>query len=180
MKRYITNPLIKDTATFIQTSAESGGSVTEVDLTLKPGGGNPFHYHKTYTETFTPLEGDLGLYAGKNQKLIIKPGETYTVPANKLHRFFNPGETEIKFKVTLHPGHEGMENALRIIYGLAGDGLTNKNSIPKKISHLAIIAYTSDMNVPGLPTILFPLLKRIAKKAIAKGDYQKLLDIYCR
>ena len=69
-----------------------------------PGGGNPFHYHTTYTETFTALEGELGLYAGKKQRIVLKPGETYTVQPKQLHRFFNPGNTENKFKVTLNPG----------------------------------------------------------------------------
>ncbi len=179
MKRHLVNPVIKDTATFIQTAAESCGKVSEADFTLMPGGGNPFHYHTTYTETFTALEGELGLYAGKKQRIVLKPGETYTVQPKQLHRFFNPGNTENKFKVTLNPGHEGMENALRILYGMAADGLTNKNSIPKSIKHLAIIGYTSDMRIPGLPELLFPLLKWIAKRAIAKGEYQKLIDKYC-
>lgn len=179
MKRYIVNPLFRDTLTFVQTSAETGGQVSEADLTLMPGGSNPFHYHKTYAETFTALEGELGLYTGKKQKIILKPGETYTVQPNQLHRFFNPGDAEIKFKVELKPGHEGMENSLRILYGMAADGLTDKKGIPKSFRHLSLIAYTSDMNIPGLPTILFPILKRIALRAIAKGKYQKLIDRYC-
>jgi quercetin dioxygenase-like cupin family protein len=179
MKRYIVNPIIKDTATFIQTSAESDGKVSEFDFTLMPGGGNPLHYHKTYSETFTVLQGELGLFAGK-QKIILRQGETYTVQPNQPHRFFNPGDKEIKFKVKLSPGHEGMENALRILYGMAQDGLTDKNSVPKKLKHLAMVAYTSDMNIPGLPRLLFPLLKRIAQRAIAKGEYQKLIDNYCK
>jgi quercetin dioxygenase-like cupin family protein len=59
MKRHIVNPVIKDTATFIQTSAESNGTVSEFDFTLMPGGGNPLHYHKTYSETFTALQVEL-------------------------------------------------------------------------------------------------------------------------
>jgi len=180
MKKYIVNPIIKDTVTFIQTSAESDGKITEADITLMPGGGNPLHYHKTYSETFTALEGELGLGRGKNEMLVLKPGETFTVPPNQLHRFFNPGEKEIKFNVKLNPGHEGMENALRIIYGLAEAGLTDKNSIPKKLKDLALITYISDMNIPGLPTLLFPIMKRIAKRAIAKGEYQKMIDLYCK
>ena len=52
MKRTIVNPIIKDTVTFLQTSQESGGKITEGEITLMPGGGNPLHYHKTYSETF--------------------------------------------------------------------------------------------------------------------------------
>jgi hypothetical protein len=73
-----------------------------------------------------------------------------------LDGFFNPTDKEIKFKVEITPGHEGFENSLRILYGMAADGLTNKKSIPKSFKHIALIACISDMNAPGLLTPLFP------------------------
>lgn len=79
----------------------------------------------------------------------------------------------------MNPGHTGFENSIRIIYGLAADGLTDKHSVPKKLSHKTILIGMSDMNLPGLFTILFPLLKRKANKAKAKGEEQELIDRYC-
>ncbi|MGK7391281.1 MAG: cupin domain-containing protein [Candidatus Cyclobacteriaceae bacterium M2_1C_046] len=180
MQRKIVNSIIKDTATFLQTSIESGGKTSDIDFTLLPGGGNPLHYHKTYTETFTAIDGDLGLKLGKNETKILKPGETYTVEAMALHSFYNPTDKEIKFNVKITPGHTGFENSLRIIYGLAEDGLSDKKSLPKSIKHKAIIVCMSDMNVPGLFTLIYPLLKRIAEKAKANGEEQKLIDKYCK
>ena len=179
MKRTIVNPIIKDVVTFLQTAEESGGKVTEAEITLMPKGGNPLHYHKTYSETFTAIEGELGLKTGKKSVKILKPGETYTVEPMAVHSFFNPSDNQIKFNVKLTPGHEGFENAIRIVYGLAGDGLTNKESVPKSLKHTAIIACMSDMNLPGMLTLLFPILKRMAKKAKANGEEQKLIDKYC-
>ncbi|MEP6796392.1 MAG: hypothetical protein ABJB16_18835 [Saprospiraceae bacterium] len=115
----------------------------------------------------------------KNNSIILKPGESHTVAPMTLHGFFNPTEKEIKFNVRLSPGHTGFENSLRIIYGLASDGLTDKNTIPKSIKHTAIIVCMSDMNLPGLFTILFPVLKFIAKRAKTNGEEQKLIDKYC-
>jgi mannose-6-phosphate isomerase-like protein (cupin superfamily) len=86
-----------------------------------PNGGNPLHSHKTYSETFTAIDGELGVKLGKNKTKILKPGESYTVEAMALHSFFNPTEKEIKFNVKMNPGHTGFENSIRIIYGLAGD-----------------------------------------------------------
>ena len=63
---------------------------------------------------------------------------------------------------------------------MAADVLTNKKSIPKSLKHIALIACMSDMNAPGLLTLIFPLLRRIAKKAKADSEEQKLLDKYCR
>ncbi|MEO5906708.1 MAG: cupin domain-containing protein [Saprospiraceae bacterium] len=179
MKRTIVNPVINDVVTFLQTAEESDGKVTEAEIRLMPGGGNPLHYHKTYAETFTAIDGDLGLKLGGKEIRILKPGETYTVEPISLHCFFNPTEKEINFNVKLTPGHIGFENALRILYGLAADGLTNKKSIPKSLKHSAIIVCMSDTNVPGLLTFLFPLLKRMANKAKATGEEQKLIDKYC-
>lgn len=179
MKRTIVNPIIKDTLTFLRTFEETGGQITEAEITLMPKGGNPLHYHKSYAETFTAIEGELGVKLGNNEKRILKAGESYTVEPRALHSFFNPTEKEIKFNVRINPGHTGFENSLRIIYGLASDGLTDKNTIPKSLTNVAIIVCMSDMNLPGLFTYIFPLLKFIAKRAKANGKEQKLIDRYC-
>lgn len=177
MKRTIVNPVIRDVATFLQTARESKSKLSELEITLMPGGGNPLHYHKTYSETFVAVEGELGLRLGKEQTLILKPGETFTVKPMQLHCFFNPTDQKIKFNIRIEPGHEGFENSLRIIYGLAADGLTNKDSIPKSLTHTALVVTMSDMNAPGLLTWIYPLLTWIAKRA--KGEEQRLKAKYC-
>jgi quercetin dioxygenase-like cupin family protein len=179
MKRTVVNPIIKDTATFLQTSEETNGKLTEIEITLMPGGGNPLHYHKTYSETFTGIEGDLGVNLGKNKSKILKPGESFTVEPMAFHSFFNPADKEIKFNVKMNPGHTGFENSIRIIYGLAADGLTDKNTVPKSIKHMAIVVCMSDMNLPGLFTWLYPLLKFIANREKTNGGEQSLIDRYC-
>jgi len=179
MKRTIVNPLFKDTVTFVRTAAESGGKITEAEIILLPGGKNPIHYHKTYSETFTAIDGEAGVGLGKNKIKILKQGESYTVEPNNLHYWFNPVDREIKFRVEIKPGHEGFENSLRILYGMASDGLTDKNGIPKSIRHMAIVATMADMNIPGFFTLIFPLLKRIAKKAKDSGVEKELIDRYC-
>ena len=179
MERIIVNPIFKDTVTFVRTAAESNGQVSDLELTLLPGGRNPLHYHMSYSETFTAIDGEVGVGLGMIKKRILRPGNSYTVEHNKLHYFFNPTDKEIKFKTEIKPGHEGFENSLRILYGLAEDGLTNKKGIPISIQHKAIIACMSDMNLPGFFTLIFPILKRIAKKAKASGAEQLLIDRYC-
>ena len=72
MKRVIVNPIFRDTVTFIKTSAETNGQFTEAELMLMPGGRNPLHYHLSYSETFTAIDGELGLgLAKKLQHLAI-------------------------------------------------------------------------------------------------------------
>ena len=179
MKRKITNPALRETITFIKTATETKGAVSELEITLLPGGGNPLHYHTSYTETFTALEGELGMELKNKQKLILKPGESYLVKRGEVHRFFNPGHTEIRFRNEVVPGHEGLENTLRIFCGLATDGLYNKKNIPKDFRHLAICGIMSDMRLPGLMVLTTPLLKWVAARASKKGIEQQLINKYC-
>src|SRR5919112_1257787 len=84
MDRTIVNPIFKDTATFLKSSAETNGKYSECEVTLLPGGKNVPHIHKKYSETFTAQQGDLGVKAG-GKTIILKPGETFTVPIGVVH-----------------------------------------------------------------------------------------------
>jgi len=90
MKRKIVNPELKETVTFIKTAAETNGNESVLDILLQPGGGNPLHYHTSYSELFTALEGDLGLKLKNHQQMILKPGESYLVKKGEVHRFLIP------------------------------------------------------------------------------------------
>ncbi len=178
MKTTITNPIFKDTVTFIETCHKSKGNCTRLELTLFPGGGNPMHYHKTFHETFTSIEGELTI-KGKNGSRVLKPGQSYTVKPFELHCFCNTSNAEIKFSITIEPGSTGFENFLRIGYGLAEDGLTNAKSMPKKFQHTAVLMCMSDTNVPGIFKLFNPLFRRAYKQAQKSGEEQRLIDKYC-
>lgn len=138
------------------------------------------HYHTSYIEIFTALEGELGLELENKRQVILQPGESFVVNIGDIHRFFNPGNKQIRFRNEVHPGHEGFENTLRILSGLAADGLYNKKGIPKDITDLAICGIMSDMRLPGLMSLTTPILKIIAARAIKSGKQQQLLDRYCK
>lgn len=180
MQRTIENPLLKDTITFVRTAAETKGEVSELHVSLRPGGGNPLHYHTSYTETFLALQGTLGLELAGRRKIFLQPGESYLIEAGKLHRFFNATQDEIKFRIEIRPGHQGFEETLRIGYGLAVDGRCYNAQTPKDIRHLALCLIRSDMRLPGLPSVLTPLFRIIAVWARRQGVEQELLDRYCR
>lgn len=180
MKRKIINSVIKDTVTFLQTSSETNSMISEIECTLMPKGKNFPHYHKTFTETFTAIDGALGLKLEGNKTKILQPTETYTVQKNQVHSFFNPGNSEIRFNVKITPGHEGFEQSLRILYGLAEDGFTNKKSVPKSLQHIAIIGNLSDSYLPGLMKILSPMFDQLAKKGRRNGIERALIERYCR
>ncbi|MDQ4141587.1 MAG: cupin domain-containing protein [Bacteroidota bacterium] len=173
------NPMIGDKVVFLKTSRESGGECTLMELEVVAGGGNTLHTHTTASETFTVLEGNLEVQAGKERRLL-KPGESFTVPPKTAHCFRNPSQQLIKFQVEFRPGHEGFENSLKIAYGLATDGLTNKKSIPKSFSHLALLSTMSDTYPTGIFSLITPLLRWKARQAREQGIEKELMDKYCR
>ncbi|GAB3521547.1 hypothetical protein GCM10027442_45890 [Emticicia fontis] len=165
---------MQNQATFIQLAYESDGKKTVIENVLQPGGSNQLHYHKTYSETFTAIEGELGLKVGKKKEVrILKPGESFTLSPKTPHCFFNPGEVAIKFRSEVVPGHEGFEKSIMIGFGLNIDGLFKKNLL----RNASIILTIGEMNMPGILSFLEPVLKCIA---YFSKDYQKaLVKKYC-
>lgn len=177
LPKTITHPLIGDTVTFLKTTAETNGAYTLVEVALLPGGGNDAHYHVNYSEVFEVLEGTLGVQYGKAEH-VLNAGDTVTVPPKVVHRFFNKSsEHPVKFRVTIEPARH-FEATLRIAYGLAADGKTNKKGMPH-IWHLAIILQKGESYLPGLPLViqrgLFGVLARIARM---KGVHRELYKYY--
>lgn len=179
MNNVIVNPIFKDSITFLKTAAETNGAYAEHLLTLMPGGNNPMHTHSAFTETFVAVKGVLGVQL-KGERRLLLPGESYIVKRNEPHHFFNPGDEQISFRVIHKPGHVGMENMLRIMYGLATDGLTNKSGIPKNILTIALLGEMGDSRVTGPLSLLNPILSLLAKRARKKGLDKQLLQRYCQ
>ena len=100
--RRIYNPVQKDYVTFLKTAAETQGEYTLVEVELSPGGGVGIHYHKTYSEKFDCLDGELKVQAGKTIH-TLSPGQTSTAHPNINHRFFNTSDKVCKFRVELRP-----------------------------------------------------------------------------
>ena len=173
------NPVIGDKVVFLKTSRETGGAYTLLQLELAPGGGNALHIHGTTAETFIPTEGNLEVQCGKERK-VIGPGACFTVPAGAVHCFHNPTDQPISFQVKLEPGHEGFENSVKIAYGLATDGLTDRRSVPRNFGHLALLVTMSDTYPVGLVSLLMPVLRWKARQARKRGVERNLFERYCR
>ena len=177
-KRIFENPLIKDRIMLVESSNETGGAHTLIEVELQPGGGNWLHYHKYITEKFTAIKGELWIEVGR-QRIRLQPGGSVTAPADSLHRFYNPGDRPVIFRVKLTPGHEMFEQGLVIAYGLAREGRMNKNGIPKNLDHLALLMSLTDTGIPGLFSFIQPFMKWRGNMAIKKGMHHELLKRYC-
>lgn len=176
-KRLFVNPVFKDRATVLKTAHETGGAYTLGELEVAPGGKNFMHTHSAFEETFTAVKGKLGVMLN-SRKYLLQPGESITIPKFAPHYFFNDGTENITCHVKFVPGHDGFVKGLAIAYGLAADGKTNQQGIPKSLAHLALTIDLTDTQPTGLLKLLFPFLKWLAARARKKGTEQKLLEQY--
>ncbi|MBX3254865.1 MAG: cupin domain-containing protein [Chitinophagaceae bacterium] len=179
MNKTITNPIIKDQVTFIQTAASTNGRITTLQVTLMPGGGTPLHYHRNFSETFVVIEGILTIVL-KNNIITLSAGQKITVEKGQSHRFANRSSLPVVFTTIILPGSEGFENALRVLYGLAGDQKTDKKGIPKSLLVLAVISKISDMHPAGAGILLTPLMGTFNFVAGLLGIHKKLTARYCK
>jgi quercetin dioxygenase-like cupin family protein len=178
-QRRIYSPVQKDAAIFLETSEESGGQRSLFEIELAPGGGNAPHWHLTYAERFTAVEGELTVHVDGLEH-ALKPGDQATAEPGVLHRFSNETDEMVRFHVELTPGHRGFEQTLQIGYGLAEDGLTNDKGIPKNLVHTAVLMDLGEMRVAGPIRLLVPLLKVLARWGRRRGVDAALAERYVR
>jgi mannose-6-phosphate isomerase-like protein (cupin superfamily) len=176
--RRIYHPIQKDYATFLQTSEESGGGHTLIEIEVAPGGGTTPHYHLTYAEHFEVISGALEVTVG-GQTRTLTAGEEAVAPVNTLHNFHNATDEPTTFLIELRPGSSGFEKALRVAYGLASDGLSNSKGLPKNLYHTALLFEWGEGRLPGVFAFLGPLFGLLARRARRKGIDRQLEARYC-
>lgn len=179
MERKIYNPIQKDTVTFLKTHADTNGEYTLVQVELADGGGVGLHYHKTYAEKFICTSGEVQVQLDKKIS-SLQPGQSATAPPNVNHLFRNRSGKPCTFTVELRPASRGFEQSLQIGYGLASDGLCKPNGFPKDKLALAWLFEISESNLPGWMSVFEFILRKQAKKAIAKGVDKNLLERYVK
>lgn len=175
----IVNPVIGEEVIFLTTSKQSNGEKTVMEVRIGPKGGNPLHYHKRFSETFSVIEGELSVQVGRD-KMKLKAGEKTTAPMNTKHRFYNTSGKPVRFTVELNPASEGFENVLRIAFGLAQDGKAGPNGMPKSLVHNGILMNMGEGYFVGLFSILERLFRFFGNSQKARRIEKELLEQYCR
>jgi mannose-6-phosphate isomerase-like protein (cupin superfamily) len=118
LPRTIENPLSGERVTFLATTQDSGGQYVRIRNETAAGArGVVPHYHLTYTEAFTVLEGRLDMAVGKTDPFVLRPGESAFVPLRTAHRFWNSSDAPAVFEVEIRPARN-FEKALRAQFGL--------------------------------------------------------------
>jgi len=179
MERRIYNPIQKDQVIFLKTHADTNGEYTLVEVELADGGGVGLHYHKTYSEKFDCISGQVEIKLGKTF-YTLEPGQSATAKPLVNHLFRNRSGKPCRFLVELRPASRGFEQSLQIGYGLASDGLCKSNGFPKDKLALAWLFKISESNLPGWMSLFEIILRRQARTAKKKGLDRKLIEKYVR
>ena len=145
------NPVTGERLVFRKTSRETGGEAVVVEAFVKPNGFvAAAHVHPNQEERFQVLTGSVGFRVGR-EKLVAGPGQRLTVAAGTPHKFWNAGEEEAHFVCEVRPALQ-FEQLIETMYGLAGDGKTNRKGMPNPL-RLAVIArhHFDDVRLPFPP-----------------------------
>lgn len=174
------NPINGEYTRILESSADTNGEYSLLEVSLMPGGGNPVHYHTRFTEEFFAVKGLLGLRYEKDI-LHLEPGQSRLVPIGIQHRFFNDSDEPIIFRIILRSGQPGFENFIKGLFGLVNDGKTTKSMVPKNPYYAVILLKWGDTHLKNTFFYLFtPFASLVYRLAVKLGREKKLLDKYCR
>jgi quercetin dioxygenase-like cupin family protein len=173
------NPMEHDAVVILRTSEETNGAYTLLHVEADPGAQVARHYHRTSTETFTALDGVLSVY-NAGATTTLQSEETSVVPPGTVHQWLNRSTGRIRFLVEFTPGNTGFEQSLTIIYGLARDGKTLSNGVPRNVVQMALLMEIGDIWLPRISRPLSPVIRALAARARAQGIDRQLVERYCR
>lgn len=99
---------------YLSTGAGTGGEFGLYRTDLPPGGGTSTHFHRTISEAFFMLSGELRLFDGARW-IGATSGDYLYVPPGGLHAFYNTADQPASFLMLFTPGapREGYFEGLR-------------------------------------------------------------------
>lgn len=174
--RTIYNTAGNYSATFVKTGNETNGAYELVQVELEPHGGNDWHYHKTFREEFTVVEGRVKI--GRNgTEVLLNKGESAVANHEDMHFFKNALDETSLLMVKTVPA-SGLEKTLRVAYGLINDGKL-KNDMTENPWHMALLLGYSQSYLEGMPGwFQEPLINALAKIAQWRGEDRELYKYF--
>jgi quercetin dioxygenase-like cupin family protein len=135
----IENPVTGERITFLKTTQETNGELLRFEWVLPPGFFLPEHFHPRQEERHEVLSGMLRGRVG-GQERDYAEGEKVVGPAGVPHAWRNPSsDQELRIISEIRPPL-AFETIFETSFGLARDGKTTKQGIPKNPLQLAVLA----------------------------------------
>jgi quercetin dioxygenase-like cupin family protein len=109
---------------FVATGSQTRGDFGLFEVTMPPGGSGPGpHLHRTFSESFHVLEGELAVLSGK-EWTTASAGDLVHVPRSSVHGFRAAGpDVGARFLILFTPGIP-REDYFEGLLGLHADGRT--------------------------------------------------------
>lgn len=134
----IENPITGERITFLKTTRETNGQLLRFEYVLPPRFTIPEHVHPRQEERHEVLSGTLwGRVGGQEQ--VITEGQRVIGPAGVPHAWRNPSEDEELHIVSELRPPLRFETLFETAFGLARDGKTTKQGMPKNPLQLAVL-----------------------------------------
>ena len=168
------NPQSGERFIFRKTAADTNGEYLEFDLELRPDGKVPGkHVHPKQTERFEVLDGTMQFKLGR-KTIVAKAGDVVEVPPGTAHKFQNGGVSTAHVRVRVTPALR-MEELFETVCGLAADGRTLKNGMPKPLDlALFVSQYRDEVQAPFPPAVVQRAsLAPLAAIAKARGHHER-------
>jgi quercetin dioxygenase-like cupin family protein len=135
----IENPITGERITFLRTTRETSGELLRFEYVVPPKFTIPEHVHPHQEERHEVLTGTLRGSVGGHER-DYSEGERVVGPAGVPHAWKNPSsDEELRFVSELRPPLV-FETLLETYFGLARDGKTTKQGIPKNPLQIAVLA----------------------------------------
>src|SRR5512132_4307479 len=97
--------VLGEEVTLLATGAQTGGTMTAVEVLVRPGSGPPPHTH-VHSELLYVLNGELEVEVD-GARQTVNAGELAAVPGGAAHTYRNTSSEPARFLAVLHPaGHE--------------------------------------------------------------------------
>lgn len=174
------NPVTGERAIVLTDPFEHPDQVLVSHLLVEPGGRvATAHLHPNLRERFHVLSGRVGFRIGDEQR-ELGPGEAAEVPPNTIHDWWQVGEEQASVVVEVDPGIRFVQ-LVGTLFGLARDGRSTKQGLPKPLQLAVTVSEFSDTIVitsppPWVQRIAFGLLAPIGRARGLEPYYERYLD----
>ncbi len=178
--KIIRNPFTGQEIRFLQTAADTAGTLLEMESTYTPGSVEPpMHYHPVQTEHFEILTGEMSVKIHGATR-VLKVGDTLEIPPNTPHAMWNHGTISATINWQARPALN-MEEFFETLMGLAADGKTKPNGMPGLLQISMLMKRFSGvirMIKPSFPVqrVVFGVLSPIARLLGHRSVYDKYLN----
>ena len=172
------DPVQGDTLVFRETARDTGGALLRGEFVVPPRFSVPLHVHPLQEEDFEVLSGTFVIQIEDEHRSLVE-GEEATVPPGTPHRFYNEDDQEEgRLLFELRPALN-TEILFETLYGLATDGNTDRNGLPKPLQMAVILngLHKGEIYLATPPIAvqkaLFALLSPVGKLVGYRDHYPK-------